>query len=80
MTDFGLTLTNRGVVTGDSSLEEMYDLTRRVDDDERRSPRHEVPVRRLEGRGLRRVVRHRLPLPCPRASRCGEPITRPGKV
>ena len=35
MTDFGLTLTNRGVVTGDSSLEEMYDLTRRVDEDER---------------------------------------------
>ncbi|MCY3571477.1 MAG: LLM class flavin-dependent oxidoreductase [Chloroflexi bacterium] len=35
MTNFGLTLTNRGVVTGDSSLEEMYDLARRVDDDER---------------------------------------------
>ena len=35
MTDFGLTLTNRGVVTGDSSLEEMYDLTARVDADER---------------------------------------------
>lgn len=35
MTNFGLTLTNRGVVTGDSSLEEMYDLTARVDVDER---------------------------------------------
>ena len=35
MTNFGLTLTNRGVVTGDSSLEEMYDLARRVDEDER---------------------------------------------
>ena len=35
MTRFGLTLTNRGVVTGDSSLEEMYDLARRVDEDER---------------------------------------------
>ena len=35
MTNSGLTLTNRGVVTGDSSLEEMYDLARRVDEDER---------------------------------------------
>lgn len=35
MTDFGLTLTNRGVVTGDSSLEEMYALTDLVDNDER---------------------------------------------
>ena len=35
MTNFGLTLNNRGVVTGDSLFEEMYDLTRRVDEDER---------------------------------------------
>ncbi len=35
MTKFGFTLSNRGLVTGDSSLEDMFDLARLVDADER---------------------------------------------
>ena len=35
MTKFGFTLSNRGLVTGDSSLDEMMALARLVDADER---------------------------------------------
>lgn len=35
MVKFGLTLSNRGVVTGASTLEDMYALARRADDDQR---------------------------------------------
>ena len=51
----------------------------RVDDDERRPPWHEVPVRRLEGGGPHVFACHELPFRR-RVVRCAERITRPGKV
>ena len=58
----------------------MEKVVLRVDDDERRAPRHQVPVRRLKGRGLPLFPRHRLPFRRLRAVRCGERITRLRKV